>query len=68
MIAIYKEENKLAEGDNVIVDGSKKGVIDSFKRDFGYIKPQVRMYKKDGTLGKRVESVWGFKKIVKLSE
>jgi len=68
MIAIYKEDKKLAEGDNVIVDGTKRGVIDSFKRDCGYVKPQVRMYKKDGTLGRRVESVWSFQKIAKLSE
>ena len=67
MIEIYKDKHKLAEGDKVQVDTTKTGIITSFKPDWGGIKPQVQLYKKDGTLGKRTESVWGHQKITKLS-
>jgi len=68
MIAIYKDDTKLAVGDKVLVDGKKKGVIESFVRKYSEVMPNVQYYKKDGTLGKRYERVWGFQKIEKLSE
>lgn len=58
MIKMFVAETKLAVGDMVIVDDTKRGIVIDYKRDYGYIKLQVQYYKKDGILGERIESVW----------
>lgn len=69
MIEIYKEDNKLAVGDTVMLEG-KKGVIVEFKRKYGDIEPQVQLYNKGGELGKRIVSVWRWRadRMQKVSE
>lgn len=67
MIAMYKDKHKLTEGDTVQIDNTKIGVIIGFKADYDTIKPQVHLYKKNRTLGKRIESIWQHQKIVKVS-
>jgi hypothetical protein len=69
-IAIYTRDNKLAVGDKVIIGGKQKGIIDSFETKYNRlgVMPLVQLYKKDGTLGKRFQSVWRHHKVEKISE
>lgn len=53
-IALFKDEMGWKEGDDIrLKDGMTVGNIDRFEAQYGQVYPVLKLWEKDGTLGKQ---------------